>query len=221
MVLYKEPPGCNKMSHKWGDPINKMALQTGHLCSPSVSAGVTSPGVGHINSLHLQRGKNTAEKDANMFALWWRIKTMPGVSQTSLPFPLVAWEQCTLHALNGIQVTFSLLLEQVLLEIKATVSEEQVWHLVHSTKNKSLTSSHTCQTCSKEISLGNITNTHFSLISKEELTYFFFAHLKHFLWEDQFAKTIGYVWNNHNHKRKLHAYEKGKWPDVCTGGNSR
>lgn len=128
------------------------------------------------------------------------------------PFPLVAWEQCTLHALNGIQVTFSLLLEQVLLEIKVTVSEEQVWHLVHSTKNKSLTSSHTCQTCSKEISLGNITNTHFFLISKEELTYFFFVQLKYFLWEDQFAKTIVYVWNNPNHKTKLHmnktAYEK-------------
>lgn len=69
MVFSKEPPGCYKMSHKRGDLINITALQTGHICSPSVPAGVTSPGVGHINSSHLQEGKNTAERDANMFAL--------------------------------------------------------------------------------------------------------------------------------------------------------
>jgi len=83
-----------------------MALQTGRLCRPSACAAVASPGFGHVNSSLLQRGKTTAERGANMFALWWRIKNLPGVSQTSLPFPLVACEQCTLHALSRIQVTF-------------------------------------------------------------------------------------------------------------------
>jgi len=46
-----------------------MALQTGRLCRPSACAAVASPGFGHVNSSLLQRGKTTAERGANMFAL--------------------------------------------------------------------------------------------------------------------------------------------------------